>query len=51
MIADNIMTEATARIMSGEPSLSVRDFLVAKGVPAFEADARLKDFERGRNGL
>jgi hypothetical protein len=48
MIADNVITEARARIIWGEASSSVRDFLIANGVPALEADARLKEFESER---
>jgi hypothetical protein len=48
MIADNVITEARARIIWGEASSSVRDFLIANGVPASEIDARLKEFERER---
>jgi hypothetical protein len=48
MIADNLITEARARIIWGEASSSVRDFLIANGVPALEANARLKEFEGER---
>ena len=48
MIADNVITEARARIIWGEESSNVRDFLIANGVPAWETDARLKEFERER---
>jgi zinc transporter ZupT len=48
MIADNIITEARARIVWGEASSSVRDFLIANGVPVLETGARLEEFQRER---
>lgn len=42
------MTEARARIVWGEPSSSVRDFLISNGVSDLVADAKLKEFELER---
>ena len=48
MIADNVMTEARARIIWGEASSSVRDFLIANGVPVSDANAKVTEFESER---
>ncbi|HWW03254.1 MAG TPA: hypothetical protein VNZ64_26365 [Candidatus Acidoferrum sp.] len=48
MDADKFMTEARARIVWGEPSSSVRDFLISNGVSDLVADAKLKEFELER---
>jgi hypothetical protein len=47
--AENIMTEARARIIWGESPHSVRDFLVSKGVSVDAADKKLLEFELERN--
>jgi len=49
MNADKLMSEARARIIWGEPSLAVRDFLISNGVSVLVADAKLKEFEFDRN--
>ena len=46
---DKIISEARARIMWGEPSLAVRDFLSSTGVPDSVAVAKLAEFEQERN--
>lgn len=48
MSADKTISEARARIIWGEPSSSVRDFLTANGVSDLDADARLREFELER---
>ncbi len=48
MSADKIISEARARVFWGEPSSAVRDFLVANGVSADVAEARIKEFESER---
>ena len=47
--ADKIIMEARARVIWGEPFLSVRDFLISNGVSAAVAEARLKEFEFERS--
>ena len=42
------MADARARIIWGDPAAEVRDFLVENGVPAAEADAKIKTFVRER---
>ena len=49
MEPDKIITEARARIIWGESPLSVRSYLTANGVPAAEADAKIKEFNAERN--
>ena len=49
MSAEKLTSEARARIIWGEPSSAVRDFLVSNGVSDSIADAKLKEFERERN--
>ncbi|HEY5915707.1 MAG TPA: hypothetical protein VJA21_34405 [Verrucomicrobiae bacterium] len=49
MSADKIISEARARIIWGEPSLAVRDFLIANGLPVAVAEAKLKEFELERS--
>jgi len=44
MTADKAIVEARARIIWGEPSLSVRGFLVSNGVPDSVADAKIREF-------
>ena len=43
-----VMADARARIIRGDPAAEVRDFLVENGVPAAEADAKIKTFVRER---
>src|SRR5882672_7573322 len=45
MCADKIISEARARVIWGEPSLTVRDFLISNGVSAAVAEAKLKEFQ------
>jgi len=47
--ADKIISEARARVIWGEPALTVREFLISNGVSAEVAQARLKEFEIERN--
>jgi uncharacterized protein YjeT (DUF2065 family) len=49
MSADKVISEARARIIWGEPSLAVRDFLVSNGVSELLANAKLKEFEFERS--
>jgi hypothetical protein len=49
MSADKIISEARARVIWGEPSLTVRDFLISNGVPAAVAEAQLKGFQSERS--
>jgi hypothetical protein len=49
MIADKILSEARARVIWGEPSLTVRDFLTSNGISAAVAEAKLKEFELERS--
>ena len=49
MNADKLISEARARIIWGEPSLTVRDFLISNGVSDLIADAKLKEFMLERN--
>ena len=49
MIANEFIVEARARIIWGEPSSSVRDFLISNGISDVVADAKLKEFELERN--
>jgi hypothetical protein len=46
---DKVVSEARARIMWGDPALSVRDFLIANGVSDTVADAKIKEFLLERN--
>jgi len=50
MSPDKFITEARARIIWGEPSSSVHDFLTSNGIPAADAEAKIIGFylERGR---
>jgi hypothetical protein len=50
MSADQVIMEARARIIWGESSSSVHDFLTSNGVPEAIADAKLVEFvlERSR---
>lgn len=47
--ADKIIAEARARVIWGESALSVREFLIANGISAEVAQARVKEFELERN--
>jgi hypothetical protein len=49
MHADAAITEARARIIWGESSRSVRDFLVSNGISDAEADAKIREFSLERN--
>jgi hypothetical protein len=49
MSADKIISEARARVIWGEPSLTVRDFLISNGVSPAVAEAKLKEFEFERS--
>lgn len=45
----DLISEARARIMWGEPSSSVRSFLTANGITEFDADAAINEFNAERN--
>ena len=49
MKADKFITEARARIIWGEPTLFVRDFLISNGISDLVAHAKLKEFELERS--
>src|SRR5437868_3632965 len=49
MNADKIISEARARIIWGESSSSVRDFLISNGISDLIADTKLKEFDLERN--
>jgi len=49
MSADKLISEARARIIWGEPSLTVRDFLISNGVSDLVADAKVEEFMLERN--
>jgi hypothetical protein len=49
MSPDQVITEARARIIWGDRSSSVHDFLISNGVPAAAADAAVKEFVLERN--
>jgi hypothetical protein len=49
MSADKCIVEARARIIWGEPSSSVREFLISNGISDLVADAKLKEFELERS--
>jgi hypothetical protein len=49
MKSDDVITEARARITWGEPSSSVRCFLIASGISETEANARIKELNLERN--
>jgi len=48
-LTDKVISEARARIIWGESSLSVRDFLISNGISDMVADAKLKEFGLERN--
>ncbi len=47
--ADKVISEARARVIWGEPLLSVRDFLISNGVSAAVAEGKVREFELERN--
>jgi hypothetical protein len=47
MSPDKIISEARARVIWGEPSPAVRDFLISNGVSVGVAAAKLKEFGKG----
>ncbi len=49
MVAKSPTLEARARIIWGESSLSVHDFLTSNGISAAEADSRIIEYQRERN--
>jgi hypothetical protein len=49
MKPDKLISEARARIIWGEASLSVREFLISNGVSDAIADAKLREFTIERN--
>ena len=49
MNSDDLISEARAKIIWGEPPHSVRTFLISSGVPEFEADAKIEEFQAERN--
>jgi hypothetical protein len=49
MSEDKIISEARAKIIWGEPSCTVRDFLVANHISPAVAEAKLREFEFERN--
>ena|SRR5579859_3954091 len=46
---NNILSEARARIIWGESSSCVRDYLTSNGIPNADADAKIKEFNLERN--
>jgi len=49
MRADQVITEARARIIWGEASSSVREFLVSNGIESTVADTKLEEFNLERS--
>ena len=49
MNTDDLIVEARARIIWGDEPSSVRYFLTSNGMPATDADAKLRDLTRERN--
>jgi hypothetical protein len=49
MKPDILFSEARARIIWGEPSSSVRDFLTSNGISAIDADTKIGAFCEERN--
>ena len=49
MLAKTPMLEARARIIWGEPPLSVHEFLTSHGVPTAEADSKIREYQHERN--
>ncbi len=49
MNADQVISEARARIIWGEPPQSVRDFLISNGISSLVAEAKIEEFEIERS--
>jgi hypothetical protein len=49
MKPDVLFSEARARIIWGEPSSSVRDYLTSNGISGGDADTKIKEFCAERN--
>jgi uncharacterized protein YjeT (DUF2065 family) len=49
MVAKSPTLEARARIIWGESSLSVHDFLTSNGISAAEADSKIMEYQHERN--
>ncbi|HZI32633.1 MAG TPA: hypothetical protein VFF11_09835 [Candidatus Binatia bacterium] len=49
MDTNEIFVEARARIIWGDSPASVRDYVIANGIPAPEAEARIKEFNTERD--
>jgi len=49
MKPDDLIVEARAQIIWGEPSSSVHFFLTSNGMSAADADAKIKEFNAERN--
>ena len=49
MAFDQLISEARAKIIWGEPASDVRGYLVSNGMPEAEADTVIKEFSRERN--
>ena len=49
MVAKSPALEARARIIWGESSSSVHDFLTSNGISAAEADSKIREYQRERN--
>jgi hypothetical protein len=49
MTPDTLISEARARIIWGESSLSVRSFLTSNGISEDDAEAAIKEFDAERN--
>ena len=45
---EQVLIDARARIIWGDPPAEVRDFLMENSIPAAEADAQIKTFVRER---
>ncbi|MGD0814732.1 MAG: hypothetical protein ABSA83_14090 [Verrucomicrobiota bacterium] len=49
MMTEDLMTEARAKIIWGEPASDVRGFLLARGISETEANATIKELTQERN--
>ena len=49
MKSEELISEARAKIIWGEPSSSVRNYLIANGISDIDADAKIKEFNDERN--
>jgi uncharacterized protein YjeT (DUF2065 family) len=49
MAFDQLISEARAKIIWGEPASDVRGYLVSNGMPEAEVDTVIKEFSRERN--